>query len=223
MRRRRGDGSAAAAAVSRHRDAARLSRVLHVDSRFLVHICRPGPAGATATSAQGVGVRTPCCQLHRRRGFAHRDRQRRQNRCGANGLCNFATFLAATVLPRERGGCRSRVGRRRCLGPSWALRLMGFWKIPGAAALLIPRFPRLKEWAYAGATINYSSAVASHLIVEGELGPMIAPLALLGLTIASWALRPRHLDTPSFRLRTVVVRSWRRARLGVGVLQRSSK
>ena len=42
---------------------------------------------------------------------------------------------------------------------------MGVWKVPGAVALLIPRFPRLQEWAYAGAVINYASATASHLIV----------------------------------------------------------
>jgi uncharacterized membrane protein YphA (DoxX/SURF4 family) len=74
--------------------------------------------------------------------------------------------------------------------PAYLLTIMGFWKIAGAAVLSIPRFPRLKEWAYAGATINYASAVASHLIVDGVRGPVIAPLALLGLTIASWALQP---------------------------------
>jgi uncharacterized membrane protein YphA (DoxX/SURF4 family) len=92
--------------------------------------------------------------------------------------------------------------------PAYLLTIMGLWKIAGAAALLIARFPRLKEWAYAGATVNYASAVASHMIVDGVRRPMIAPLALLGLTIASWALRRAG------------VRSWRRARLGVGVLLR---
>jgi hypothetical protein len=51
-------------------------------------------------------------------------------------------------------------------------------------------FPRLKKWAYAGATIKYASAVASHMIVDGMLGYLVTPLAPLGLTIASWALRP---------------------------------
>jgi hypothetical protein len=57
-------------------------------------------------------------------------------------------------------------------------------------ALLIPRFPRLKEWAYAGAVINYACAVASHLIVGDGITAIIAPLALLTLTVTSWALRP---------------------------------
>jgi uncharacterized membrane protein YphA (DoxX/SURF4 family) len=74
--------------------------------------------------------------------------------------------------------------------PPYLLTIMGAWKLAGAVVLLIPRFPRLKQWAYAGATINYASAVASHLIVDSTPAPLIAPLALLALTVASWALCP---------------------------------
>jgi uncharacterized membrane protein YphA (DoxX/SURF4 family) len=74
--------------------------------------------------------------------------------------------------------------------PTYLLTIMGIWKIPGAVALLIPRFPRLKEWVYAGAVINYASAVASHLIVGDGVGAVVAPTALLALTVTSWALRP---------------------------------
>ena len=54
--------------------------------------------------------------------------------------------------------------------PTYLLTIMGVWKVPGAVALLIPRFPRLKEWAYAGA--------------------VVAPVSQLALTVVSWALRP---------------------------------
>jgi hypothetical protein len=37
-------------------------------------------------------------------------------------------------------------------------------RIPCALALLAPRFPRLKEWAYAGAFFIYAGAAASHLL-----------------------------------------------------------
>jgi uncharacterized membrane protein YphA (DoxX/SURF4 family) len=74
--------------------------------------------------------------------------------------------------------------------PTYLLTIMGVWKIPGAVALLIPRFPRLKEWVYAGAVINYASAVASHVIIGDGIGAIIAPAALLALTVTSWALRP---------------------------------
>jgi uncharacterized membrane protein YphA (DoxX/SURF4 family) len=74
--------------------------------------------------------------------------------------------------------------------PTYLLTIMGVWKIPGAVALLIPRFPRLKEWVYAGAVINYASAIASHVIVGDGIGAVVAPTALLALTVTSWALRP---------------------------------
>jgi uncharacterized membrane protein YphA (DoxX/SURF4 family) len=34
--------------------------------------------------------------------------------------------------------------------PSYFLVLLGCWKVLGAVALLVPRRPLLKEWAYAG-------------------------------------------------------------------------
>ena len=74
--------------------------------------------------------------------------------------------------------------------PTYLLTIMGVWKVPGAAALLISRLVRLKEWAYAGAVINYASAVASHVIVGDGIAAIVAPVALLALTVTSWALRP---------------------------------
>jgi uncharacterized membrane protein YphA (DoxX/SURF4 family) len=74
--------------------------------------------------------------------------------------------------------------------PTYLLTIMGIWKIPGAVALLMPRLPRLKEWVYAGAVINYASAIASHIIVGDGIGAIVAPVALLALTVTSWALRP---------------------------------
>jgi hypothetical protein len=74
--------------------------------------------------------------------------------------------------------------------PDYFLVIIGVWKVPGAAALLVPRFPRLKEWAYAGAVFTYTGAVASHLAVGDGAGALVPPLILTGLAAASWALRP---------------------------------
>jgi uncharacterized membrane protein YphA (DoxX/SURF4 family) len=84
--------------------------------------------------------------------------------------------------------------------PAYLLTIMGVWKLAGAVVLLIPGFPRAKQWAYAGAVINYASAVASHAIIGDGLGAIAAPLALLALTIASWALKPSaaQSNTDSF-------------------------
>jgi len=39
--------------------------------------------------------------------------------------------------------------------------ILGFWKVLGAIAILVPRYPRLKEWAYAGIFFDLTGAVAS--------------------------------------------------------------
>ena len=47
--------------------------------------------------------------------------------------------------------------------PQYFLVILGIWKLLGAVALVIPRFPRLKEWAYAGVFFDLTGAVASLL------------------------------------------------------------
>jgi hypothetical protein len=78
--------------------------------------------------------------------------------------------------------------------PLYFFAILGFWKVLGAIAILVPRFPRLKEWAYAGIFFDLTGAVASVAAV-GVYGAyafhVLAPLVLTGITVASWALRPQ--------------------------------
>jgi hypothetical protein len=77
--------------------------------------------------------------------------------------------------------------------PMYFFAIIGFWKVLGAIAILVPRFPRLKEWAYAGIFFDVTGAALSCVAV-GVYGAyafhVIAPLLIAGLTVASWALRP---------------------------------
>jgi hypothetical protein len=41
--------------------------------------------------------------------------------------------------------------------------MLGVWKILEVAAVLIPKFPLLKEWAYAGFFFAMSGAACSHI------------------------------------------------------------
>jgi uncharacterized membrane protein YphA (DoxX/SURF4 family) len=68
--------------------------------------------------------------------------------------------------------------------------ILGVWKVLGAVALVIPRFPRLKEWAYAGTVFNLTGAAASHLAMGDDTMKVVLPLVFTGLALASWALRP---------------------------------
>jgi len=74
--------------------------------------------------------------------------------------------------------------------PAYFVALLGIWKLLGVAAVLAPRRPRLKEWAYAGFAFDLSGAAVSHLVSGDGLGKALVPLSLLGLGLASWALRP---------------------------------
>jgi uncharacterized membrane protein YphA (DoxX/SURF4 family) len=69
--------------------------------------------------------------------------------------------------------------------------ILGFWKVLGAVALLVPRFPRLKEWAYAGCFFELTGAAASHALCGDGAGYVIGPLVFAALAVASWALRPQ--------------------------------
>lgn len=74
--------------------------------------------------------------------------------------------------------------------PTYFLVLLGVWKLAGAAALLMPRFPLVKEWAYAGVFFVFSGAIVSHLATGKGLGALGYLSMVLVLTVASWALRP---------------------------------
>lgn len=74
--------------------------------------------------------------------------------------------------------------------PAYFLIILGIWKILGVVAVLIPGFPVLKEWAYAGFFLAMSGAVISHAASGSESGEFFGPILLLALTIISWYFRP---------------------------------
>jgi hypothetical protein len=72
----------------------------------------------------------------------------------------------------------------------YILTILGVWKILGVIAILIPKFPLLKEWAYAGFFFAMSGAVFSHLATGDEAKELFGPSLLLILTVVSWYFRP---------------------------------
>jgi hypothetical protein len=77
--------------------------------------------------------------------------------------------------------------------PMYFFAILGFWKFFGALTILVPNFPRLKEWAYAGIFFDLTGAAVSCAAVGGYGAygfHVLAPLIIAGLMVASWALRP---------------------------------
>jgi hypothetical protein len=74
--------------------------------------------------------------------------------------------------------------------PAYFLTILGIWKILGVAAVLIHKFPLLKEWAYAGFFFTMSGAIGSHIAMGHSMSEIFPPLLLLILTVVSWSFRP---------------------------------
>jgi len=74
--------------------------------------------------------------------------------------------------------------------PAYFASILGVWKLLGAIVIVVPRFPRLKEWAYAGFFFDLTAAAVSRAAVGDSAADIVAPLGFLALVIASWALRP---------------------------------
>lgn len=76
--------------------------------------------------------------------------------------------------------------------PLYFLTLLGIWKLLGVVAVLAPKFPVLKEWAYAGFFFAMSGAVFSHLAIGDSAKACFGPCLLLVLTMVSWYFRPAN-------------------------------
>ncbi len=74
--------------------------------------------------------------------------------------------------------------------PAYFLTILGVWKILGVAAVLIPKFPLLKEWAYAGFFFAMSGATYSRIAAGDSANAIFPSLLLLILTLVSWYFRP---------------------------------
>ena len=74
--------------------------------------------------------------------------------------------------------------------PTYFLTLLGLWKILGVIAILIPKFPLLKEWTYAGFFFAMTGAIFSHFAIGDGAKEFFGPLLLLTLTVVSWYFRP---------------------------------
>ncbi|HEY4325551.1 MAG TPA: DoxX family protein [Mucilaginibacter sp.] len=75
--------------------------------------------------------------------------------------------------------------------PLYNMPMYGIAKLLGAIAILQPKFRTIKEWAYAGFTFNFLSAIASRAIVEDPFGELIPPLIMLAVMFASYFLWKR--------------------------------
>jgi uncharacterized membrane protein YphA (DoxX/SURF4 family) len=74
--------------------------------------------------------------------------------------------------------------------PDYFSTILGTWKVLGALAVVVPAFPRVKEWAYAGMAFDLTGAAISRAVSGDGAAGVVPPLIVFGLVVASWWLRP---------------------------------
>jgi hypothetical protein len=91
---------------------------------------------------------------------------------------------------------KEEVAKMMQLGyPTYFLTILGVWKILGVIAILIPKYPLIKEWAYAGFFFAMSGAAISHICIRHPSAEIFPSILLLVLTIVSWYFRPAERKT----------------------------
>ncbi|MGN7788014.1 DoxX family protein [Niabella sp. 22666] len=97
----------------------------------------------------------------------------------------LSTGIVQLIQLKEETEMMNRLGY-----PSYLLGIIGVWKILGVVAVLVPKFPLLKEWAYAGFFFVMSGAILSHFAIGDGAKEFFGPVLLLILTFVSWYFRP---------------------------------
>lgn len=87
--------------------------------------------------------------------------------------------------------------------PVYFLTLLAVWKFLGVIAVLVPKFPLVKEWAYAGFFFAMTGALISHLVLGDQAKEYFGPALLLILTVVSWYFRPPERKTTQPSIPTV--------------------
>jgi uncharacterized membrane protein len=100
------------------------------------------------------------------------------------GLLSFGMLMSAFMYlsknPQIMDGFKT-------LGlPTYVIPFLGVAKLLGAIALLVPKFEKIKEWAYAGFAFTFIGATWFHLSTHT---PFVGPLIALVLVVVSYVLR----------------------------------
>jgi hypothetical protein len=102
-----------------------------------------------------------------------------------NGL--FAFVMFGSAIPDVLSQAEAVKGIHGALGyPLYFIPFIGVAKMLGAIVILVPGFPRLKEWAYAGLTFDLIAATYSLSRIPNPDGPWYFMLIFLALAAAAY-------------------------------------
>ena len=70
--------------------------------------------------------------------------------------------------------------------PKYFIPFIGYAKVLGSLAILIPGFKKIKEWAYAGLVFDLLGAVYSNISTDGFQPGMLVMLVIFAVVITSY-------------------------------------
>ena len=97
----------------------------------------------------------------------------------------FGAFMMFTAIPNIISEAESVAFITQLGYPAYFIPFIGVAKALGVIAILIPGFPRVKEWAYAGLFFDLIAAIYSLIAVNGvdpSMVFMLVPFVLGGLS-----------------------------------------
>ncbi len=123
-----------------------------------------------------------------------------------NGL--FAFMMFGSAVPDLLSMPLAQKGFAEIGMPAHLLPFLGVAKILGVIAILIPGFPRIKEWAYAGLTFDLLGAIwcVAHAPgkTAGEWAPMFVGIAL-AFGAYAWYHKLRKAKDAERRAQTIAL------------------
>lgn len=79
--------------------------------------------------------------------------------------------------------------------PNYIIPFLGVAKLLGIIAILIPGFPRIKEWAYAGLFFDLIGATYSAIATDGLLPQVSFMLLPIGFLFLSYILYHKRMQS----------------------------
>jgi hypothetical protein len=105
----------------------------------------------------------------------------------------FTAFMLMSTIPNILSTEEWLEIFRQLGYPAYMLPFLGVAKLLGLVAIVVPGFPRLKEWAYAGLFFDLAGAVYSGLAVGGFDPLMLVMIIPFGLGTVSYIYYHKRL------------------------------
>ena len=105
----------------------------------------------------------------------------------------FAAFMLFSAIPDIMLTAEAKTFINALGYPDYFIHFIGVAKSLGAIAIVVPGFPRIKEWAYAGLFYDLFAATLSQLAVHGFQPGIFFMVLPIGFCIASYFLHHKRL------------------------------